>query len=221
MDSSLGQELRSHVFQQKTAAAAELLIVEPTIVEQITAEPLIAQQMDVYQIIVVQLILGAILIQFVLQEFSATKNRLHILKNKGFHIHESLSYLIRIERTYCFYGFHLCHSFDILLFLSLTKNLYIMKKKKVTLGKLGLKKSKVASLESNSVKGGFQSWTGTAEPCFSDFDCGTNNCGTNNCETNNCGTANCGTNACPTNGCPPPTLLCNSHSVCPRGVQCY
>jgi hypothetical protein len=97
-----------------------------------------------------------------------------------------------------------------------------MKKRKVILGKLGLKKSKVASLESNSVTGGFQSWTGTAEPCFSDFGCGGQ---TNNCYTDGCQTVGYGcqppTGACPTNGCPPVTLLCASHSICPPGVYCY
>lgn len=96
-----------------------------------------------------------------------------------------------------------------------------MKKQKLNLGKLSLKKSKVATLESNSVTGGFQSWTGTAEPCFTDFDCG----GTVGCVTNGCPVYTDGcppqTGACPTNGCPPATLLCNSHSVCPPGVYCY
>lgn len=102
----------------------------------------------------------------------------------------------------------------------LTKNLYIMKKKKVNLKQLALKKSSVASLESNSLTGGFQSWTGTAEPCFSDFDCGG--------QTNNCPPPN--TQGCPpapTNGCPQPSNYCGytdncpSHSVCPQGVYCY
>jgi len=95
-----------------------------------------------------------------------------------------------------------------------------MKKKKLNLGKLSLKKSKVAALESNSVVGGFQSWTGTAEPCFTDFFCGpaTNNCPTNGCVTNGCPPQ---TGNCPTNGCPPATLLCGSHSICPPGVYCY
>jgi hypothetical protein len=92
-----------------------------------------------------------------------------------------------------------------------------MKKKKLNLGKLSLQKSKVASLESDSLTGGFQSWTGTAEPCFSDFGCGGQ---TNGCPvyTDGCPPQ---TNGCPTNGCPPATLLCNSHSVCPPGVYCY
>ncbi len=97
-----------------------------------------------------------------------------------------------------------------------------MKKKKLNLGKLSLKKSKVAALESNSVTGGFQSWTGTAEPCFTDFFCGpqTQNCPTVGCPPQ---TGNCPTNGCPpqTQNCPPATLLCNSHSVCPPGVYCY
>ncbi|MCH2194705.1 hypothetical protein [Kordia sp.] len=102
-----------------------------------------------------------------------------------------------------------------------------MKKKKVNLKQLALKKSRVASLESNSVTGGFQSWTGTAEPCFSDFVCetifGCNQ--TNGCPSVGCPpqTQNCPTNGCPpaTQNCPPATLLCNSHSVCPPGVYCY
>lgn len=98
-----------------------------------------------------------------------------------------------------------------------------MKKQKLNLGKLSLKKSKVATLESNGVTGGFQSWTGTAEPCFSDFGCGTVfGCVTNGCpvQTDGCPVQ---TDGCPvyTNGCPPATLLCNSHSVCPPGVYCY
>ncbi|WP_046745992.1 hypothetical protein [Kordia zhangzhouensis] len=99
-----------------------------------------------------------------------------------------------------------------------------MKKRKVNLKQLSLKKSRVASLESNSVTGGYQSWTGTAEPCFSDFDCGTfYGCNvTNGCpvETDGCPVQ---TDGCPspTQGCPPATLLCQSHSVCPPGVYCY
>ena len=97
-----------------------------------------------------------------------------------------------------------------------------MKKKKVNLKQLALKKSRVASLESDSLTGGFQSWTGTAEPCFSDFNCGTVGCVTNGCpvQTDGCPVQ---TDGCPvyTNGCPPATLLCNSHFVCPPGVYCY
>lgn len=97
-----------------------------------------------------------------------------------------------------------------------------MKKKKVTLGKLGLKKSKVASLESNSVKGGFQSWTGTYEPCFPTED----GCGG---ETNTCPVQ---TDGCPvqTQGCPVYTNNCGTfygcggqtalYSAC-NGLQCY
>ncbi len=99
-----------------------------------------------------------------------------------------------------------------------------MKKRQVSLKQLALKKSRVASLESNSVTGGFQSWTGTFEPCsFSDFGCETQvGCNqSNDCHTNvGCPpplTTNCVTN----NGCPPVTLLCQSHSVCPPGVYCY
>ena len=101
-----------------------------------------------------------------------------------------------------------------------------MKKKQINLKQLALKKSRVASLESDNLTGGtsgwtggFQSWTGTAEPCFSDFDCGTVGCVTNGCPPQ--------TQNCPTNGCPQPTdgcgsnIGCNSDSVCPPGVQCY
>ncbi|WP_298515695.1 hypothetical protein [uncultured Kordia sp.] len=103
-----------------------------------------------------------------------------------------------------------------------------MKKKQVNLRQLALKKSRVASLESDNLTGGtsgwttggFQSWTGTAEPCFTDFGCN---------PTNGCITVNCPpqTQNCPTNGCPPPTngcgsnIGCNSDSVCPPGIQCY
>ncbi len=96
-----------------------------------------------------------------------------------------------------------------------------MKKKKLVLGKLSLKKSKVATLESNNITGGFQSWTGTAEPCFpTEFGCNqTNDCGT----LVTCLTCDCNHTRfnCPTQACPPPTLVCNSHSVCPPGVYCY
>lgn len=104
-----------------------------------------------------------------------------------------------------------------------TKIFKTMKKKKLNLGKLHLKKAKVATLESNSVTGGFQSWTGTAEPCFSDFDCNltddchtvigcpprTRNCYTNTCppQTNNCGTLY---------GCGQTAL----YSAC-NGLNCY
>lgn len=98
-----------------------------------------------------------------------------------------------------------------------------MKKKKVNLRQLALNKSNVASLESNSVTGGFQSWTGTAEPCsYSDFNCNL---------TDDCVSANCPpqTQNCPTNGCPPPTQNCGTlfgcgqtalYSFC-NGLQCY
>jgi len=97
-----------------------------------------------------------------------------------------------------------------------------MKKKKLNLGKLNLQKSKVASLESDSVTGGFLSWTGTAEPCFTDFFCGG--------QTNNCPPATQGCPPAPTNGCPPPpTNNCGTiygcgqtalYSAC-NGYQCY
>lgn len=100
-----------------------------------------------------------------------------------------------------------------------------MKKRKVNLKQLTLKKSRVASFESNSVTGGFQSWTGTAEPCsFSDFGCETQfGCNqSNNCPTNFPGCPPPQTQYnCPTNGCPPATILCQSHSICPPGVYCY
>ena len=103
-----------------------------------------------------------------------------------------------------------------------------MKKKQVNLKQLALKKSRVASLESEKLNGGtsgytggFQSWTGTAEPCFSDFDCN---------QTDGCATAGCPpqTQNCPTNGCPPPTQNCGTlyncgtalYSAC-NGLQCY
>ena len=101
-----------------------------------------------------------------------------------------------------------------------------MKKKKVNLRQLALNKFRVASLEKGNLTGGtsgftggFQSWTGTAEPCLSEFDCGgptdvgcvpqTQNCVTrNNCPrvTDYCGGTNIG---------------CNSDSICPPGIQCY
>ena len=97
-----------------------------------------------------------------------------------------------------------------------------MKKQKLNLGKLSFQKSKVASLESNSVTGGYQSWTGTYEPCFpTELGCGG---ATDNCQTNGCPPQ---TQNCPTNGCPQPTNYCGftdncqSHSVCPPGVHCY
>ncbi|AXG72215.1 hypothetical protein KORDIASMS9_04483 [Kordia sp. SMS9] len=101
-----------------------------------------------------------------------------------------------------------------------------MKKKQINLKQLALKKSRVASLESDGLKGGFQSWTGTAEPCFpSEFGCG----GTFGCpqETDGCPQY---TDACvtvgygcpaPTNGCGFTQIGCQSDSVCPPGVQCY
>ncbi len=104
-----------------------------------------------------------------------------------------------------------------------------MKKKQINLKQLALKKSRVASLESDQLTGGtsgwtggFQSWTGTAEPCFTDFNCGG--------QTVGCPTAGCPpqTQNCPTNGCPQPSALCGftdigcaSDSICPQGVQCY
>ncbi|PTX59497.1 hypothetical protein C8N46_10986 [Kordia periserrulae] len=104
-----------------------------------------------------------------------------------------------------------------------------MKKKQVNLRQLALKKSSVASLESKGLTGGtygtggYQSWTGTAEPCFSDFDCGTVGCGTGDCPQE--------TDGCPvyTDGCPPPTNNCGTiygcgqtalYSAC-NGLQCY
>ena len=98
-----------------------------------------------------------------------------------------------------------------------------MKKKQVNLRQLALKKSSVASLESKGLTGGthggFQSWTGTAEPCFTDFDCGV----TIGCPQE--------TDGCPvyTDGCPPQTNNCGTiygcgqtalYSAC-NGLQCY
>lgn len=94
-----------------------------------------------------------------------------------------------------------------------------MKNKKRKLGKLSFKKSTIADFGSNSLKGGTgtswngcQSWPG--EPCFTDF-------GTD------CGTGGGGTGGGGTGGGGNQTALCNytdncqSHSICPRGVQCY
>lgn len=98
-----------------------------------------------------------------------------------------------------------------------------MKKKKLNFKQLALKKSKVASLESNSVTGGFQSWTGTAEPCFSDFNCGT----VIGCYLSDACPTGPGcippppSHNCPTNNCPPTAQICNSDSICPPGVYCY
>jgi hypothetical protein len=99
-----------------------------------------------------------------------------------------------------------------------------MKKKKINLKQLALRKSKVASLESNNVTGGFLSWTGTAEPCFdTEFDCVTFGCPppltVPNCPPppvtqQNCPIltdANCGFTQGP----------CQSDSICPQGLQCY
>ncbi|WP_420574429.1 hypothetical protein [Kordia sp.] len=112
-----------------------------------------------------------------------------------------------------------------------------MKKKTVNLRQLALKKSKVASLESNNLTGGtsgwttggFQSWQGTAEPCsFGDFGCGggttgggTTGGGTTGGGTTGGGTTGGGTTGGGTTGGPTPTDLCQSHSICPPGIQCY
>ena len=87
MDFSLGQEQLSHVFQ---TSIAELIIVAPTIVKQTTAEPLIVEQMRALQMVVHLLHFYVIHIQYVLEEFSAIKNRLYIINKKGFHVCESL-----------------------------------------------------------------------------------------------------------------------------------
>jgi len=74
-----------------------------------------------------------------------------------------------------------------------------MKKKKLNVGKLSLKKSRVAELSADQVTGGFQSWTGTAEPCFSEFGCGGGTGGGNQTQTCYCPpppTGNCGTFFC-------------------------
>mgnify|MGYP003682739275 CR=1 FL=1 len=98
-----------------------------------------------------------------------------------------------------------------------------MKKKKVNLKQLALKKSSVASLEAGNLTGGFQSWTGTAEPCFqTELGCGgvTDNCPP---QTNGCPPP-------PTNGCPPPTNGCGTYYGCGgqtalysacNGLNCY
>lgn len=104
-----------------------------------------------------------------------------------------------------------------------------MKKKQINLKQLALRKSRVASLESDQLTGGtsgwtggFQSWTGTAEPCFTDFNCGGPTIGCPPPPTQ------VGCPPPPTGGCPQPTLVCGftnvgcqSDSVCPPGIQCY
>ncbi|MEM6684736.1 MAG: hypothetical protein AAF617_02980 [Bacteroidota bacterium] len=106
-----------------------------------------------------------------------------------------------------------------------------MKKKQVNLRQLALKKSKVASLESDALTGGtsgswytcgFQSWTGTAEPCFTDFDCnpgggGGNPGGGGGNPGGGGGNPGGGGNT----GGGYPTDACPSMSVCPPGIQCY
>lgn len=95
-----------------------------------------------------------------------------------------------------------------------------MKKKQINLKQLALKKSSVASLAADGLKGGtnYQSWTGTAEPCLSEFECQTDDCATNN------GCPPPHTQNCPTNGCPPRTNDgCDQtalYSFC-NGMQCY
>lgn len=123
-------------------------------------------------------------------------------------------------RHYFLYGSPVNDSGLLLLFLAFIK-IIIMKKKTLNLGKLGLKKSKVATFESNSVTGGFQSWTGTAEPCLSEFDCDTDDCGTHNCGTNNCGTNNCGTNNCGTNYCQTQNNCGTALFSACEGMNCY
>jgi hypothetical protein len=95
-----------------------------------------------------------------------------------------------------------------------------MKKRKINLKQLSLKKSKVASLESNNVTGGFQSWTGTYEPCsFTDFDCYT----VYGCPPPQYTLPNCPPPTPPVTqqNCTPVTDLCQSHSICPPGINCY
>ncbi|MEM6720421.1 MAG: hypothetical protein AAF611_13935 [Bacteroidota bacterium] len=97
-----------------------------------------------------------------------------------------------------------------------------MKKKHINLKQLSLRKSRVASLESNGVTGGFQSWTGTAEPCFlTELGCNI----TDGCPQT---VPNCP--PIPTRiTCPKPTDVtcgftqgpCQSDSICPQGIQCY
>jgi hypothetical protein len=96
-----------------------------------------------------------------------------------------------------------------------------MKKKHVNLKQLSLKRSKVASLESQQATGGYQSWTGTYEPCsFTDFDCQT----VYNCPPPpppHTQQAGCTATFNPPCGGGYPTDDCPSHSVCPPGVYCY
>ncbi|MFK7749152.1 MAG: hypothetical protein AB8B65_12225 [Kordia sp.] len=101
-----------------------------------------------------------------------------------------------------------------------------MKKKQINLKQLALKKSRVASLESENLTGGtsgwtggFISWTGTAEPCFpTELGCGGITDGCPPAQTVGCPPP-------PTNGCPPPGTLygCGQtalYSAC-NGYQCY
>ncbi|MEM6684735.1 MAG: hypothetical protein AAF617_02975 [Bacteroidota bacterium] len=102
-----------------------------------------------------------------------------------------------------------------------------MKKKQISLKQLALKKSRVASLESDKLNGGtsgwtggFQSWTGTAEPCFTDFGCNPS-VGCPPPPSQTCPpppTQHC---PAPTQGCGYTNFGCQSDSVCPQGIQCY
>lgn len=95
-----------------------------------------------------------------------------------------------------------------------------MKKKKVNLRQLALNKSSVASLKFERLTGGFQSWTGTAEPCsFSDINCNDTNT-SGDCITGN-GCVAPTVFGCPSNHCNITVIGCNSDSVCPPGVYCY
>ncbi len=96
-----------------------------------------------------------------------------------------------------------------------------MKKKRLNVQKLSLKKSTVAQFQS----GGFWGWGftnqcgsfGPGEPCGLTDLCPPPTAGCGPAPTVGCGPA-------PTVGCnPPPTLgdNCPSHSICPRGIQCF
>jgi len=100
-----------------------------------------------------------------------------------------------------------------------------MKKKKLDMHKLSLKKSTVAKYQSDNLVGGYWGFTGgcrfntfaPGEPCGPTDICPPPTVGCGPAPTVGCGPA-------PTVGCnPPPTLdaNCPSHSICPRGIQCF
>ncbi|WP_046756952.1 hypothetical protein [Kordia jejudonensis] len=95
-----------------------------------------------------------------------------------------------------------------------------MKKRNVNLKQLVLNKSNVASLKPERLTGGFQSWTGTAEPCFpTDFDCNPID-GSIYCITG-IGCVPPTVLGCPSDHCTATVIGCNSDSMCPQGVYCY